>query len=77
MLALQLSNTMGANFFVAAHENTSARDKWPDIINTALGSQLNNIAFIITLRDVGIRISMAGQGRWSQNASIRTSVCRL
>src|SRR5258705_8111727 len=70
VLAWQLSNTMEADFCVAALEEAIARYGKPDIFNTDQGSQFTSFAFTNTLREAGIRISMDGRGRWMDNVFI-------
>ena len=70
VLAWRLSNTMEADFCVAALEEAIARYGKPDIFNTDQGSQFTSFAFTNTLRDAGIRISMDGRGRWMDNVFI-------
>jgi putative transposase len=70
VLAWRLSNTMEADFCVAALEEAIARYGRPDIFNTDQGSQFTSFAFTNTLRDAGIRISMDGRGRWMDNVFI-------
>jgi putative transposase len=70
VLAWRLSNTMEADFCVAALEEAIARYGRPEIFNTDQGSQFTSFAFTTTLRDAGIRISMDGRGRWMDNVFI-------
>ena len=70
VLAWQLSNTMEADFCVAALEEAIARYGKPDIFNTDQGSQFTSFAFTNTLREAGVRISMDGRGRWMDNVFI-------
>ncbi|WP_407941288.1 IS3 family transposase [Mesorhizobium xinjiangense] len=70
VLAWRLSNTMEADFCVAALEEAIARHGKPDIFNTDQGSQFTSFAFTATLKDAGIRISMDGRGRWMDNVFI-------
>ena len=70
VLAWRLSNTMEADFCVAALEEAIARYGSPDIFNTDQGSQFTSFAFTTTLKDAGIRISMDGRGRWMDNVFI-------
>jgi putative transposase len=70
VLAWRLSNTMEADFCVAALEDAIARYGRPDIFNTDQGSQFTSFAFTTTLSDAGIRISMDGRGRWMDNVFI-------
>ena len=70
VLAWRLSNTMEADFCVAALEDAIARYGRPDIFNTDQGSQFTSFAFTTTLSEAGIRISMDGRGRWMDNVFI-------
>jgi putative transposase len=70
VLAWRLSNTMDAEFCVAALEDAIARYGAPAIFNTDQGAQFTSFAFISVLRDHGIRISMDGKGRWMDNVFI-------
>jgi putative transposase len=70
VLAWRLSNTMDAEFCVAALEEAIARFGRPGIFNTDQGSQFTSFAFTNTLSDAGIRISMDGRGRWMDNVFI-------
>ena len=70
VLAWRLSNTMDAEFCVAALEEAIARFGRPDIFNTDQGSQFTGFAFTNALKEVGIRISMDGRGRWMDNVFI-------
>ena len=70
VLAWRLSNTMEAEFCVAALEEAIARYDKPEIFNTDQGSQFTSFAFTNALRDAGIRISMDGRGRWMDNVFI-------
>ena len=70
VLAWRLSNTMDADFCVAALEEAIARYGRPEIFNTDQGCQFTSFAFTDTLRDAGIRISMDGRGRWMDNVFI-------
>ena len=53
VLAWRLSNTMDAEFCVAALEEAIARFGKPDIFNTDQGAQFTSFAFTNTLKDVG------------------------
>ena len=70
VLAWRLSNTMEADFCVAALKEAVAGYGTPDIFNTDQGSQFTSQAFTGTLMDAGIRISMDGRGRWMDNVFI-------
>ena len=70
VLSWRLSNTMEADFCVAALEEALARYGKPEIFNTDQGSQFTSDAFTDVLKDVGVRISMDGKGRWMDNVMI-------
>lgn len=74
VLAWRLSNTMDADFCVAALEEAIARHGRPDIFNTDQGSQFTSFTFTATLKDAGIRISMDGRGRWMDNVFIESTL---
>jgi putative transposase len=74
VLAWRLSNTMDADFCVAALEEATIRYGRPGIFNTDQGSQFTSFAFTNTLRDASIRISMDGRGRWMDNVFIERSL---
>jgi putative transposase len=63
VLSWRLSNTLDADFCVAALEEALAKHGAPDIFNTDQGSQFASFAFTNVLRNNGIRISMDGRGR--------------
>jgi putative transposase len=66
----RLSNTMDADFCVAALEDAMNRYGVPEIFNTDQGSQFTSYEFTRTLRDAGVSISMDGRGRWMDNVMI-------
>jgi len=70
ILSWQLSNTMEADFCVAALEEAMAQYGKPDIFNTDQGSQFTSFVFTNSLRGASIRISMDGRGRWMDNVFI-------
>ena len=71
VLSWRLSNTMDADFCVAALEEALARFGKPEIFNTDQGSQFTSDAFTQVLKDAGgVRISMDGKGRWRDNVMI-------
>src|SRR5438105_8008677 len=67
VLAWRLSNTLGADFCVAALEEALARCDRPEIFNTDQGSQFTREDFISALKDHGVTISMDGKGRCMDN----------
>ena len=63
VLSWRVSNTMDAEFCVAALEEALARFGRPEIFNTDQGSQLTSPRFTGVLRAAGVSISMDGRGR--------------
>jgi putative transposase len=70
VLAWRLSITLEADFCIEAVEQALARYSKPEIFNTDQGSQFTSIAFIGTLKDAGINISMDGKGAWRDNVFV-------
>lgn len=70
VLSWRLSNTMDADFCVAALEDALSRYGKPAIFNTDQGSQFTSDAFTQMLKDADIKISMDGKGRWMDNVMI-------
>jgi putative transposase len=70
VLAWRLSNTMDADFCFAALEEAISQFGTPEMFNTDQGLQFTSFAFINTLREAGIHISMDGRGRWMDNVFI-------
>ena len=70
VLAWRLSNTLDADFCVSALEEAIRMYGCPDIFNTDQGSQFTSHAFIKTLEDNDIRISMDGRGNFRDNIFI-------
>ncbi len=70
VLSWRLSNTMHADFCVEALNEAIARHGPPEIMNTDQGSQFTGSAWITTLTEAGVRISMDGRGRYLDNIFI-------
>ena len=70
VLSWRLSNTLDADFCVAALEDAIEHYGTPEIFNTDQGSQFTSYVFTAALKDAGIRISMDGKGRWMDNVMI-------
>ena len=70
VLSWRLSNTMEADFCVAALEEALDRYGKPEIFNTDQGSQFTSDDFTGALKSANIRISMDGKGRWIDNVMI-------
>ena len=70
VLAWRLSNTLDAGFCVEALNEAIAKSGKPDIMNSDQGSQFTGSAWITTLTDAKIKISMDGRGRYLDNIFI-------
>jgi putative transposase len=70
VLSWRLSNTMHADFCVEALSEAIAEHGPPEIMNTDQGSQFTGSAWITTLTEAGVRISMDGRGRYLDNIFI-------
>ena len=70
VLSWRLSNTLEADFCVAALEEALAKYGRPDIFNTDQGSQFTSLDFTQILKDAGVKISMDGKGRWMDNIMV-------
>lgn len=70
VLSWRLSNTLDADFCVAALEEAFAKYGKPAIFNTDQGSQFTSLEFTQALKDAGVKISMDSKGRWMDNIMI-------
>jgi len=70
VLSWRLSNTMHADFCVEALNEAIGKFGPPEIMNTDQGSQFTGSAWIATLTEAGVRISMDGRGRYLDNIFI-------
>lgn len=70
VLSWRLSNSLDAEFCVAALEEALERHGKPEIFNTDQGSQFTSLEFTQVLKDAHVRISMDGKGRWMDNVMI-------
>ena len=66
VVAWNLSNTLDADFCVEALEEALGKGR-PEVLNTDQGSQFTCEAFTGLLERHGVRISMDGKGRYSDN----------
>jgi putative transposase len=66
VLAWKLSNTLDADFCVAALEQALGKGR-PEIFNTDQGAQFTSEAFAGLLLEQGVRVSMDGRGRYLDN----------
>jgi len=70
VLSWRLSNTLDAAFCVAALREALCTYGAPGIFNTDQGSQFTSEEFTRVLTDAGVKISMDGKGRWTDNVFI-------
>jgi putative transposase len=70
VLSWRLSNSLDAEFCVAALEEALATHGTPGIFNIHQGSQFTSLEFTQVLKDAHVRISMDGKGRWMDNVMI-------
>lgn len=70
VLHWSLSNTMDAEWCAEAMEEAVAKHGKPEIINTDQGSQYTSEIFTGTVLSKGIKLSMDGKGRATDNAFI-------
>ena len=66
VVAWRLSNTLEAGFCAEALEEVLGQGQ-PEVFNTDQGSQFTSLEFTQILQDRGVRISMDGKGRYSDN----------
>lgn len=67
VLAWELSNTLDANFCVAAVQRAVALYGPPEIFNTDQGCQFTSAQFTAPLLALGVKLSMDGKGRCLDN----------
>lgn len=70
VLAWRLSVTLETEPCVEAFREALARHGTPEIMNTDQGSQFTAVAFLKTLQDAQIAISMDGKGAWRDNVVV-------
>jgi len=70
VLAWRLSNTLEADFCVAALKEALATYGPPEIFNTDQGSQFTSSDWIDELKEAKVKISMDGKSRWVDNRMI-------
>ena len=70
VLSWRLSNAMHADFCVDALNEAIAKYGPPKIMNTDQGSQFTGAAWMTTLTEAEVRISMDGRGRYLDNIFI-------
>ena len=69
VLSWRLSNTMDSGFCIEALKDALRKGR-PDIFNTDQGAQFTDETFTGLLQQHGVRISMDGKGRYSDNLFI-------
>ena len=69
VLAWRLSNSLDADFCVAALEAALQRGR-PEVFNTDQGSQYTAAAFVARVEAAGAKMSMDGRGRWLDNVFV-------
>ncbi len=69
IIAWEMSNTMGEEFCIVTL-NKALQSNKPEIFNTDQGSQFTGNTFIAILENNGIKPSMDGKGRATDNAQI-------
>ena len=67
VLSWRVSNTLDAEFCVAALETARQDFGCPDIVNTNLGAQFTSAAFIDALSAYDVQLSMDGKGCYRDN----------
>jgi putative transposase len=70
LLSFRLSNTLTADFCIAALEEALAKFEPPEIFNTDQGAQFTSAGWIEPLKAASVAISMDGKGRWIDNVFI-------
>jgi putative transposase len=70
VLAWRLSNSLDASFCVEALNEAIAKYGKPEIMNTDQGSQFTGSAWITTLTEADVKISMDGRPRYLDNIFI-------
>ena len=66
VVAWRLSNTLEAGFCAEALEEALGKGQ-PEVFNTDQGSQFTSLEFTQILQEQGVKISMDGKGRYSDN----------
>jgi len=70
VLSWRVSNTLDADFCIAALQEALGRFGAPEIFNTDQGAQFTGEAFTGVLKEQRIAISMDGKGRWVDNVVV-------
>lgn len=65
-----VSNTMDAGWWKAVVEEAVALHGKPDLLNTDQGSQFTSQTFVQAVHEAGIKLSMDGKGRATDNAFV-------
>lgn len=70
VLSWRLSNSLDADFCVAALKEALTKYGRPKIFNTDQGSQFTSVSFTQVLKDADVKISTDGRARWIDNVMI-------
>ena len=70
VLSWRLSNTLDDTFCVDALKEALQKFGTPEIFNFDQGAQFTGLAFTKELKDLHVRISMDGKGRWVDNVFV-------
>ncbi|WP_339114676.1 DDE-type integrase/transposase/recombinase [Thioclava sp. GXIMD2076] len=70
-LALRLSKSMEADFYVETLKAALTKYGPPEIMNSDRGSQFTGCEWADTLTEAGVKISMNCRGRWIDNRMIK------
>jgi len=70
VLSWEISVTVDEDFCVSTLERAVRRHGAPDIFNTDQGSQYTGVAFTGVLKKQGVKISMDGKGRATDNIMV-------
>ena len=66
VVAWRLSNSLEADFCVDALQEALGQGR-PEVFNTGQGSQFTSLEFTQVLQEHGVKISMDGKGRYTDN----------
>ena len=66
VVAWRLSNSLEADFCIDALKEALGQGR-PEVSNTGQGSQFTSLEFTQVLQEHGIKISMDGKGRYTDN----------
>ena len=76
VVAWRLSNTLEADFCVDALKEALEQGQ-PEVFNTDQGSQFTSLEFTHVLQEQGVKISMDGKGRYTDNIFVERLWCTV